>query len=82
MCTLAVPRCKIPFSQDSQIHKVKVRKSYFVPFKSVEWLETLHMARTDLELGKIVLNSLYVSWSVFSIAKYNYGRTEKSFANF
>ena len=53
------------FSQDSKIHEVQVRKSYFVPFEPIESLENLQMARTDLELGKCVPNSLYVSWSVF-----------------
>ena len=65
LCTLPVPVRKIHFSQDSQIHEVQVRKSYFVPFEPIEWLENLHMAKTDLELGKCVPNFLYVSWSAF-----------------
>ena len=65
MCTKLVPFTKIPFSHDSQIHEVQVRKSYFVPFEPIECLENLHLARTDLELGNCVPNSLYVSWSVF-----------------
>ena len=81
LCTLPCPLRKIHFSQDSQIHKVQVPKSYFVPFEPIEWLENLHMAKTDLKLGKCVPNFSYVFWSVF-IAKYNCGRAEKSIANF
>ena len=56
MCTLPVRMSKIPFSQDSQIHEVQVRKSYFVPFEPIEWLEILHMTMTDLELGTRIPN--------------------------
>ena len=65
MFTLLVLVTKIPFSQDSQINKVQIRKSYFVPFEPIEWLENLHVARTDMELLNYVVNSLYVSWPVF-----------------
>ena len=65
MCNFPLPDGKIRFSQDSQIHEVQVRKSYFVPFEPIEWLENLRMARADLELGKCISNFLYVSWSVF-----------------
>ena len=68
MYTLLLQISKLHFSQDLQIHEVQVRKSYFVPFEPIESvLENLHMARTDLELGKCVPNSLYVSWSIFYI---------------
>ena len=60
MCTLPVPFSKIPFSQDSQIHEVQVRTSYFVPLEPIELLENLNKVRTDLELGMSVPNSLYV----------------------
>ena len=33
---LPVPLRKIHFSQDSKIHEVQVRKSYFVPFAAIE----------------------------------------------
>ena len=65
MSTLPVPMSKISFSHDSQIHEVQIRESYYVPFEPIEWLKNLHMARTDVELGKCVPNSLYVFWSVF-----------------
>ena len=65
MYTLPLQISKINFSQDMQIHEVQVRKSYFVPLEPIESLENLHMARIDLEIGKCVPNSLYVSWSVF-----------------
>ena len=63
--TLRAPLSKIHFSQDSQIHEVQVRKSYIVPLEPIKLLENLHMARTDLELGKCVPKFLYASWSVF-----------------
>ena len=65
MFILRVPLSKIHFSQDSQIHEVEVRKSYSVPFEPIKCLENLHMARTDLELGKSVPNILYEFWSAF-----------------
>ena len=65
LCILRLPLCKTHFSQDSQIHEVRVKNSYFVPLEPIEWLENLHMASTDLELGKSVPDFLYVSWSVF-----------------
>ena len=81
LCTLPVPLRKIHFSQDSKLHEAQVRKSYFVPFDPIEWLENLHMARTDLELRKCVPNFCMCPGLSF-IAKYNCGRAEKSFANF
>ena len=81
MCTLRVPLSKIHFSQDSQIHEVQVRKSSFVPFEPIESLENLHMARTDLQLGKRIPNFCMCPSPSFK-AKYNCGRAEKSFANF
>ena len=80
ICTLPVMISKIPFAQDSQIHAVQVRKSYFVPFELTEWLENLHMVRTDLELRECVPNSLYVFWSVF-YSQIQQWRAENSFAN-
>ena len=65
LCTLPMPLRKIHFSQDSQLHEVQVRKRYSVPFEPIEWLENLHMARTDVELGNCVPNFLDVFWSVF-----------------
>ena len=65
ICTLPVRISKIPFSQDSPVQEAKVRKTYFVPFEPIEWLENLHMTRKDLKLGKFAPNSLYVFWSVF-----------------
>ena len=79
MYTLLVQISKIPLPQDSQIHEVQIRKSYLVPFEPIEWLVSLQVVRTDLELGKVVPNSLYLFWSV---SKYNYWRAEKSFATF
>ena len=81
LCTSPVPVRKIHFSQDSQIHEVQVRKSYFVPPEPIECLENLHMARTDLELGKCVPNFSYVSWSVF-YRQMQLWEGRKSFANF
>ena len=80
MCTWPVRMSKTPLSSELTIHDLKVRKSHFVPFEPIEWLKNLHMARKDLELGKCILKSLFVSCPSI-IAKYNCVRAEKSFAN-
>ena len=82
MYTLLLQISILQFSQDLQIHEVQVRKSYFLPFEPIESLENLHMARTDLELGKSVSQILCMCPGPSFIAKYNCGRAAKSIANF
>ena len=82
MCTFPLPNGKIRFSQDSQIREVQVRKSYCVPFEPIEWLENLHMAKADLEIGNFVPNFCMYPGPSF-LAKCNCGRAEeKSFTSF
>ena len=69
---------KVPFSHDSKIHEVKVRKSYFAPFELIELLENLHTARTDLELSVCALVLLSQQNTTVATCR----RAEKSFANF
>ena len=68
MCTLPLPFDTIIFvrtHKSSRYRYEKVTSYPFVPFEPIEWLENLQVARAELELGKCVPNSLYVSWSVF-----------------
>ena len=44
---------KIPFPHDSQIHEVEVRKSYFAPFESIEWLENFALGQNRLGAWKL-----------------------------
>ena len=82
LCTLPVPLRKIHFSHDWRIHEVQVGKSHSVPFEPIEWLENLHMARTDLELRMCVPNFFCMCPGPSFIAKCNCGRAGKSLGNF
>ena len=72
--TLPVPISKIPFLR-TQIHKIPVRNSYFVPFEPIEWLENLKTRRLES-----VSQILCMCPSQSFIAKLWEG--EKSFTNF
>ena len=81
LCTLLCPLRKINFSQDSRIYEVQVRKSYFVPFEPIEWLENFTWPRQTWSLEAVSQIFRMCSGPSF-IAKYNHWRAENSIAHF